>query len=316
LYGCSSGAGLALESAASGLPVERLALYEPPYMVMDTGPKPPPDYQQQLERMIAEDRRGEAVKYFMHDVVGLPSPMVFIMGLMPMMSGLKAVAHTIPYDTALMNGYNIPMQRAASIRAPTLVMDGEKTDVRLRASTAAVAAAIPNARRKSLKGQTHNVAATAIAPLRIQLAQTRSSRRRRSVSARRPILLPVRGRVKGMVRILEWLEKVACLTAFPTAGEFGPARVSCAPREKALALSLRKSGPRARRKLEPQHREPGKTGLSRRGAGRPPAPARSCARRDFPPAKKEAPAGVGRLGDRLAHRLLQRGESALGAPGM
>jgi pimeloyl-ACP methyl ester carboxylesterase len=165
LYGCSSGAGLALEATASGLPVERLALYEPPYMVMDTGPKPPPDYQQQLERMIAEDRRGEAVKYFMHDVVGLPSPMVFIMGLMPMMSGLKAVAHTIPYDTALMNGYNIPMQRAASIRAPTLVMDGEKTDVRLRASAAAVTAAIPNARRKSLKGQTHNVAATAIAPL-------------------------------------------------------------------------------------------------------------------------------------------------------
>jgi pimeloyl-ACP methyl ester carboxylesterase len=164
LYGCSSGAGLALEAAASGLPIERLALYEPPYMVMDTGPKPPPDYQQQLERMISQNRRGEAVKFFMHDIVGLPSPMVFIMGLMPMMSGLKAVAHTLPYDTALMNGWSVP-KRAASINVPTLVMDGEKTDVRLRASVGAVAAAIPNARRKSLKGQTHNVSADAIAPV-------------------------------------------------------------------------------------------------------------------------------------------------------
>jgi pimeloyl-ACP methyl ester carboxylesterase len=163
LYGCSSGAGLALESTASGLPVERLALYEPPYMVMDSGPKPPPDYQQQLERMIAEDRRGDAVKYFMRDVIGMPAPMVFIMGMLPMMSGLKAVAHTIPYDTALMNGWAIP-KRAASIKTPTLVMDGEKTDVRLRASVAAVTATIPNARRKSLQGQTHNVSAEAMAP--------------------------------------------------------------------------------------------------------------------------------------------------------
>lgn len=165
LYGCSSGAALAMEAAASGLQVSRLAMYEPPYMVMESGRKPPLDYQQQLERMVAQDRRGDAVSYFMRDIIGLPKPMVWVMRAMPMWSGLKDVAHTLPYDTALMNGYAIPTERTAAVRAPTLVMDGEKTDVRLRAAAAAVTQAIPHARRKSLQGQTHNVAPGAVAPV-------------------------------------------------------------------------------------------------------------------------------------------------------
>jgi pimeloyl-ACP methyl ester carboxylesterase len=165
VYGCSSGAALALEAAASGLPISRLALYEPPYMVLQDGRHPPKDHRQRLERLVDEGRRGEAVKFFMKDVIGLPGPMVTMMRIMPMWSGLKDVAHTLAYDAAVMGDYSLPADRAAAIRVPTLVMDGEKTDPRLRASVAAVSGTVPNARRRSLKGQTHNVSAAAMAPM-------------------------------------------------------------------------------------------------------------------------------------------------------
>ena len=42
LYGTSSGAALALEAAAAGLPVTKLALWEPPYFV-DPSARPPLD---------------------------------------------------------------------------------------------------------------------------------------------------------------------------------------------------------------------------------------------------------------------------------
>ena len=38
VFGHSSGAVLALEAAASGLPIARLVVYEPPYIVGDTAP--------------------------------------------------------------------------------------------------------------------------------------------------------------------------------------------------------------------------------------------------------------------------------------
>ena len=42
LFGSSSGAALALEAAASGLPVTKLALWEPPF-ILDPADRPPAD---------------------------------------------------------------------------------------------------------------------------------------------------------------------------------------------------------------------------------------------------------------------------------
>jgi hypothetical protein len=50
-----------------------------------------------LNRLIAEGRRGDAVKYFMRDMVGVPSFFVFIMRFMPgVWSKLEAAAATLP----------------------------------------------------------------------------------------------------------------------------------------------------------------------------------------------------------------------------
>ena len=61
LYGSSSGAALALEATASGLPVTKLALWEPPY-ILDESARPPADQVEQYNKMLAEGRRGDAAE--------------------------------------------------------------------------------------------------------------------------------------------------------------------------------------------------------------------------------------------------------------
>ena len=75
LYGTSSGAALALEAAANGLPIMKLALWEPPFILDETA-RPPADQVAQYDTMIAAGRRGDAAEFFMAKVVGLPPEFV------------------------------------------------------------------------------------------------------------------------------------------------------------------------------------------------------------------------------------------------
>lgn len=164
VYAISSGAALAL-AAAGRLRITRLALYEPPFMVGDGGHRPPLDHQAQLTRMIASGRPGDAVRFFMRDVVGMPALVAGIMRLFPMWSRLTAVAKTLPYDAAIMGDYSLPAGRAAAVRIPTLVIGGGKSPAMLRNAVQALADAIPGAQRRMLAGQTHNVSGEVLAPV-------------------------------------------------------------------------------------------------------------------------------------------------------
>ena len=164
LLGLSSGGALALEAAASGLPVNKVVAYEPPY-VDDNGQRGGAAHEPRLRRLLAEGNRGGAVKYFMKDMVGAPAPIVVMMRLMPWVwRKLEAVAHTLPYDAAVMTAFRIPRARFASIGVPVLMMNGAKTDGRLREAAQAIAGAIPAARHRELAGQTHNVKPDVLAP--------------------------------------------------------------------------------------------------------------------------------------------------------
>ena len=103
VFGHSSGAVLALEAARllKGR-IEKLAMYEPPFIIDDSRPPIPQDYVPHLNKLISEGRRSEAVEYFMIDVVLVPAEMVAQMRSTPMWPQLEAVAHTIPYDGAIM----------------------------------------------------------------------------------------------------------------------------------------------------------------------------------------------------------------------
>jgi pimeloyl-ACP methyl ester carboxylesterase len=165
VYGISSGAALALVAAASGLRIKKLVLYEAPFMVGTPAHLPPVDHQAQLVRLIAEGRRGDAVKYYMRDIMGMPGWLVTLFRFLPMWSKLKAVAPSLPYDSAIMGDFSLPAARAASLTMPTLVVSGDKSMPVLRAAAQRLAEAIPGAQLRTLPGQTHNVAAAALTPV-------------------------------------------------------------------------------------------------------------------------------------------------------
>jgi pimeloyl-ACP methyl ester carboxylesterase len=172
LLGLSSGGALALEAAASGLPVAKVVAYEPPY-VDDSGQRGGDAHEARLELLLADGNRGGAVKYFMKDMVGVPAPMVVMMRLMPWIwRKLEAVAHTLPYDAAVMTAFRIPRARFATIGVPALVMNGTKTDPRLREAARTIAAAIPGARHHELAGQTHNVKPEILTPEVVEFLTT------------------------------------------------------------------------------------------------------------------------------------------------
>jgi pimeloyl-ACP methyl ester carboxylesterase len=163
LYGTSSGAALALEAAASGLPITKLALWEPPF-ILDKDRRPPTDQVERYNEMIAQGRRGDAVEYFMTSVVGLPPEFVADARTQPWWSGQEAVAHTLAYDATIMGDYSLPVGRAASVRAPTLVIAGGSDFPWMRETAQALADALPDGHIRVLEGQGHNVDPAVLAP--------------------------------------------------------------------------------------------------------------------------------------------------------
>jgi pimeloyl-ACP methyl ester carboxylesterase len=164
LLGVSSGAALALHAAADGLPVERVVAYEPPY-VDDEGQRGGAEHEGQLKRILAAGDRTGALKYFMKDMVEVPGAMVTVVRLMPWIwPKLVRVAHTLPYDAAIMTDFRVPTAHFASISTPALIMNGSKSNGRLRDAARKVAQAIPQARHRELAGQTHAVKASALVP--------------------------------------------------------------------------------------------------------------------------------------------------------
>jgi pimeloyl-ACP methyl ester carboxylesterase len=170
VYGISSGAGLALETAcAVPAKVARLALYEPSFVVDDTRPPVPADAVAQVTDLLARNRRGAAVKLFLREDAQVPPVFVALMPLMPAWGKLKALAHTLPYDLTIMafgqQGRPLPADRWASLTAPTLVMAGGKSPGWLQNAARAVAQALPRASHRTLPGQTHIIKAKALAPV-------------------------------------------------------------------------------------------------------------------------------------------------------
>lgn len=169
VYGTSGCAVLALEAAAHGLApkMKKLALWEPPYIVDDSRPPAPQDYKAQLTELLSLGRRGDMVELFMTKAVGMPVEFVAQMRYAPFWPAQEALAHTLIYDATLMGDYSLPTERVATVTVPTLVIDGGETPW-LSHAAQAVADALPNAQRHTLKGQPHNVAPEAIAPVLVE----------------------------------------------------------------------------------------------------------------------------------------------------
>jgi pimeloyl-ACP methyl ester carboxylesterase len=175
VFGISSGAALAIEAANRGLPIEKLALYEAPFVVDDSRAPKPDDYLQRLENMIATDRRSDAIRLFMREGVGVPAVFVAMMRIMPTWSKLKAVAPTVIYDAAIVDDYQkgrpLPTDRWTSVTMPTLVAVGGKSPDWMRHAMTELAQVLPNAEHRTLEGQTHIVKPEALAPVIVEFLE-------------------------------------------------------------------------------------------------------------------------------------------------
>jgi pimeloyl-ACP methyl ester carboxylesterase len=167
VHGASSGAALALDAASRIPAIGKLALYEPPFIVDDTRSAIPDDYLGRLNRLLAEGRRGDAVKVFMR-FVGTPAFVTAIMPFTPVWSKLKAVAHTLPYDISIVQdhqrGTPLSSSEWAAVKAPTLVAAGGKSPAWMTNATRALADVLPDATYRTLPGQTHIVKPQVLAP--------------------------------------------------------------------------------------------------------------------------------------------------------
>lgn len=169
VYGISSGAALALDAASRGIGITKVAVYEAPLVVDDSRRPVPADFLDQFHRLIADGQRAKAVHLFMTTGVLVPTPVVHLMRLMPAWRTLKAVAHTLPYDMAIMDGlqrgHPLPADRWSGIAVPALVMDGGKSPAWMRNGTRALAEVVPGAEYRTIEGQTHMLKPGAVAPV-------------------------------------------------------------------------------------------------------------------------------------------------------
>ena len=172
LFGISSGAALAFEAAlALGDQVRRLALYEPPYNDDPEARAAWRAFRHDLAATLAEGRHADAVGLFLQ-LLGVAPEQLPEMQQFPMWPLWQAVAPTIAYDAAALGDEAaVPAERAAALATPTLIADGELSYPFMHVGADALARAMPQAQRRTLAGQTHEVAPDALVPLLIEFLQ-------------------------------------------------------------------------------------------------------------------------------------------------
>ena len=168
LSGISSGAALAFEaSLALNGKVRGLAMCEPPYTIDEAGEQAFRDFRAQVDSALADGRPGAAVGAFMV-FLGMPADQLDGMRQVPMWPLWEAVAPTIAYDATVAGG-PVPIDRAAQVGVPTLIVDCEATEwPSIRVAAQRLADVVPGAQHVTLTGQTHEVAPEALGPALIE----------------------------------------------------------------------------------------------------------------------------------------------------
>ncbi|GGM05651.1 MULTISPECIES: alpha/beta fold hydrolase [Micromonospora] len=163
VFGGSSGAILALEAAMADIGITRLVLLEPPYR-MPGQQRPPDGFAEHLQSLLDQEKRGAAAEYFLEGMVGFTPEEIATWRAGPMWPANEAVAHTLPYDTAVCGDGRLPVERLARLDVPTLVINSDSTSEWLRVAAEATAAALPNGRQVTLPGVWHKVPAEVLCP--------------------------------------------------------------------------------------------------------------------------------------------------------
>jgi pimeloyl-ACP methyl ester carboxylesterase len=166
VYGRSSGAGLALNAAASGLPITRLVLFEPPYGPGDEDSKQAArELAENVGAAIAQDRRADAIAMFL-PATGLSREMAEELSQDPTM---QAMAPTMMYDFEVMGytdrGAAIPEEAVRSVDIPTLLLAADASPSFLRDTASQIVRLLPAGELTVLQGADHGAPAEVVGPV-------------------------------------------------------------------------------------------------------------------------------------------------------
>lgn len=161
VYGHSSGGALALEAAARGVNMRKIAVYEPPYADEDPRLR---GFGDKLDDLVSSGRRGEAAESFLA-LTGAPPDVIGHIKASPGWNGMVALAHTLSRDIALTNGGAVPVNRIAKVGAPTLAMAGGESSGWAHDAARTIASAAPDAQARSVPDQQHAPAHEVVAAI-------------------------------------------------------------------------------------------------------------------------------------------------------
>jgi pimeloyl-ACP methyl ester carboxylesterase len=99
--------------------------------------------------------------------VGTPAEQIQAMRQTPAWPALEAIAPTLAYDHTYIIGKDrsVPVERAAQVRVPTLVMNGSASLPFMYETARMLSNAIPHAEHLTLEGQTHGPAIDVLVPV-------------------------------------------------------------------------------------------------------------------------------------------------------
>jgi pimeloyl-ACP methyl ester carboxylesterase len=161
VYGHSSGGALALEAAARGVEMRRLAVYEPPY----TGDNDPgAEFGQHLDELVGAGRRDQAVEQWLA-MTGTPAPIIESIRSSPAWAHRQALAHTLSQDLRLANNGQVPEERLKRIGVPVLAVAGGASPPWAASTIATLVGAVPHATARIADGQHHVPADRVIAAI-------------------------------------------------------------------------------------------------------------------------------------------------------
>ena len=158
LIGNSGTGNIALEAAARGLAVTKLALWEPPFIVVGSRPAVPKEWGDRVDELVSAGRPGDALEYWMTTVIGVPTEVVAAMRPAPFWAAMEPHAHMLVRDAALLGDFSLPAERLATVTVPALVLDGGEMPW-LSEGVRALVDVLPNAQHRTLPGQSHAISA-------------------------------------------------------------------------------------------------------------------------------------------------------------
>lgn len=153
LLGHSFGALCSLEAATRTANVDRLVLYEPP---IPTGIEVYPIGSiEQVEQLVSDGKREEALIVFMRDVVLMTESDLERLRSLPAWQARIAAARTLAREERASEGYAFDRRRFASVTVPTLLLLGGASPEFLTRGTRLLSDTLPNVRLSVMPEQAH-----------------------------------------------------------------------------------------------------------------------------------------------------------------